>query len=57
MKVSFDISTTLYGKALKNGMDNGRSLAAEIRFQLEQTYKKMDDVDHVLNLAKGKEKK
>ena len=43
MKVSLDISTLLYDKALKNGIDNGRSLAGEIRFQLEQFYKKMDE--------------
>lgn len=42
MKVSFDIPTILHDKALKNGVDNGRSLAAELRFQLEQTYKKME---------------
>ena len=38
MKLSFDIEDALYWKITRIGKDNGRSLAAEVRFQLIQIY-------------------
>jgi len=41
MKISFDIEKPLYNMIIKNGKSNGRSLAAEIRFQLTKVYEKL----------------
>lgn len=41
MKLSFDIDKSLYNMIIKNGKKNGRSLAAEIRFQLTKIYEKI----------------
>jgi len=38
VKVSFDLEKTLHDLVLKNGKKNGRSVSAEIRFQLKIVY-------------------
>lgn len=38
MKISFDINESLYKKTKSGGKDNGRSVSAEIRFQLTKCY-------------------
>lgn len=38
MKLSFDIDNILYEKIKKNGKTNGRAVATEVRFRLEEFY-------------------
>jgi len=38
MKLSFDIDDLLYNMIANNGKKNGRSIAAEVRFQLDIIY-------------------
>jgi len=38
MKISVDIEKSLHDTIIKNGKKNGRSMSAEIRFQLMKIY-------------------